>query len=166
MKGPQEGITSHRGSLEILVPAYFLLAQWPRPLWAAVFSFSQFWFTVLYQFLLYSSHSDMHIYRYTHTHILFLYYFLSWPIPGDWVKFPVLYSRTLLLIHSVRFGAFSGERGCFCFVLFCFGSLPQHAKFLGQGSNPCHSSDPSHCRNTTRSLTHCFFILNVMVWIY
>ena len=26
-------------------------------------------------------------------------------------------------------------------------------KFLGQGSNPCHSRDPSHCSDNTRSLT-------------
>ena len=28
-------------------------------------------------------------------------------------------------------------------------------KFLGQGSNLCHSSDPSCCSDTTRSLPHC-----------
>ena len=28
-------------------------------------------------------------------------------------------------------------------------------KFPGQGSNLCHSSNPSHCRDSARSLTHC-----------
>lgn len=28
-------------------------------------------------------------------------------------------------------------------------------KLLGQGLNPCLSSDPSHCRDNIRSLTHC-----------
>ena len=27
-------------------------------------------------------------------------------------------------------------------------------KFLGQGSNPCHSGDPSHCSDNTGSSTH------------
>ena len=26
--------------------------------------------------------------------------------------------------------------------------------FPGQGLNPCHSSDPSHCSDNARSLTH------------
>ena len=30
----------------------------------------------------------------------FLYYFPSWSIPGDWIYFLVLYSKTSLLIHS------------------------------------------------------------------
>ena len=30
----------------------------------------------------------------------FLYYLLSCSVPRDWMKFPVLYSRTSLLIHS------------------------------------------------------------------
>ena len=28
-------------------------------------------------------------------------------------------------------------------------------KFSGQGSNPCHGSDPSHCGDNTRSLSCC-----------
>ena len=28
-------------------------------------------------------------------------------------------------------------------------------KFLGQGLNPCHSSNPSHSSDNARSLTHC-----------
>ena len=30
----------------------------------------------------------------------FSYYLPSWSIPRDWIEFPVLYSRTSLLIHS------------------------------------------------------------------
>ena len=37
---------------------------------------------------------------YTYTYC-FLYSFLLWLIPGYWIKFPVLCSRTLLFIHSV-----------------------------------------------------------------
>ena len=37
----------------------------------------------------------MYVYIY-----IFKYYFPSWPIPGDLIQFPVLYSRTLLSIHS------------------------------------------------------------------
>ena len=40
------------------------------------------------------------------------------------------------------------------FYLF-FGHSHSIWKFLGQGSNPCHSSNPSHCSDTTRFLTHC-----------
>ena len=36
---------------------------------------------------------------------------------------------------------------------FFFGPACNMWKFLGQGSNACHSSDPSHCRDNTRSLT-------------
>ena len=34
---------------------------------------------------------------YTH---YFLRYFSSWSMPGDWIYFPMLYSRTLLFILS------------------------------------------------------------------
>ena len=38
---------------------------------------------------------------YTHIYNFFLYSFLLWFIPGDWIQFPVLYSRTLLFIHPI-----------------------------------------------------------------
>ena len=39
--------------------------------------------------------------RQTYTHTFpFLYYLPSWSIPRDWIQFPVLYSRTSMLIHS------------------------------------------------------------------
>lgn len=40
---------------------------------------------------------------------------------------------------------------CFFVFLLC----PQHWKFPRQGSNPCHSSSPSHCSDSTGSLTGC-----------
>ena len=42
----------------------------------------------------------------------------------------------------------------FCFVLFCFGLAWDTWKFLGQGSNSCHSSNPSHRSDNARSLIH------------
>ena len=42
-----------------------------------------------------------------------------------------------------------------CFQSLCFFWLCQwHAEFLGQGSNPCHSSDLSHCSDNAWSFTH------------
>ena len=43
----------------------------------------------------------IYTYIYIHTHTLFFsYYLLSCSITSDWIEFPVLYSRTSLLIHS------------------------------------------------------------------
>ena len=39
----------------------------------------------------------------------------------------------------------------FCFVPHTHSMW----KFLGHRLNPCHSSNPSHCSNNARSLTHC-----------
>ena len=42
------------------------------------------------------------------------------------------------------------------FYLFIyFGGTLDMWKFPGQGSNPCHSNDPSSCSDNARSLTHC-----------
>jgi len=47
------------------------------------------------------THTHTHTHLYTHTYIhSFLYSFPLWFIPGDLIRFPVLYSRTLLCIHS------------------------------------------------------------------
>ena len=44
-------------------------------------------------------------------------------------------------------------------VLYFFVRLfwlhPWHVTFPGQGSNPCHSSDPSSSSDNTVSLNHC-----------
>ena len=53
-------------------------------------------FTVLRQFLPYSIVTQLYIY----THSFPSYYLPSCSIPRDWMEFPVLYSRILLLIHS------------------------------------------------------------------
>ena len=37
---------------------------------------------------------------------------------------------------------------------FFFPHTHSMCKFLGQGWKLCHSSDPSHCRDIIRSLTH------------
>lgn len=39
--------------------------------------------------------------------------------------------------------------------LFVCWPHPWHVKFLGQGLNLCHASDPSYCSDTTRLLTQC-----------
>ena len=41
------------------------------------------------------------------------------------------------------------------FFFFFFGHTCGMWKFLGQGSNLCHNSNPSCCIDNTRSLTHC-----------
>ena len=40
--------------------------------------------------------------KHTHTHILFFIFFSLWFIPGHWILFLVLHSRTLLSIHSIH----------------------------------------------------------------
>ena len=50
---------------------------------------------MLYQFLLSSVVTQMYVYTF-----LFSYYLPSWSVSRDWIKFPVLYRRTSLLIHS------------------------------------------------------------------
>ena len=57
----------------------------------------------------------------------------------------------------------------FFFFFFFFGCTHGMWKFLGQGLNLHHDSDPSHCSGDTRSLTYCItrkllvmlFLLNV-----
>jgi len=41
-----------------------------------------------------------HTHTHTHTHFFFSYYLLSCSVARDWIEFPMLYSRTSLLIHS------------------------------------------------------------------
>ena len=43
---------------------------------------------------------------------------------------------------------------CCCSVLFCFGHSGSMQKFLGQGSNPCHSWDLLHSCGSAGSFTH------------
>ena len=42
----------------------------------------------------------------------------------------------------------------FVLFCFCFGHACGMWNYLGQGQNLCHSSDPNHSSNNTRSSTH------------
>lgn len=44
---------------------------------------------------------------------------------------------------------------CRILVVFFFWPCHHMQKFLGQGSNPHHSSSPGHCSNNTRSFSCC-----------
>lgn len=41
------------------------------------------------------------------------------------------------------------------FLFFFFFCIRGVQKFPGKGSNPHHSSDPSHCGDSAKFLTHC-----------
>ena len=41
------------------------------------------------------------------------------------------------------------------YLFFSFLANPRHMEFLGQGSDPSHSVNPSHSCGNARSLTHC-----------
>ena len=105
----------------------------------------------------------------THSSPAFLY-FLYWafkavncllctaylhPISFCYVLFPLLFSSKCILIFTVTFYPvifffFCKHMGSFSFFCHTHG-MP---RFLGQGSNPSHSSNPSWCSDNTRSLTH------------
>ena len=60
-------------------------------------SFFNSWLTTLCQFMLYKvTQSYIYIYIYF---FLKKHYFPSWSIPGDWIQFPVLYSRTNFILY-------------------------------------------------------------------
>ena len=48
----------------------------------------------------------LYIYAHTHTHTHTYIYILLWFIVGCWIQFYVLYSRTLLFIHSIYNGLY------------------------------------------------------------
>ena len=56
------------------------------------------WFIIFCQFLLYHNVTQLYIY----IHSFLSYYLPSCSITSDWLEFPVLYSRTSLLIHPKR----------------------------------------------------------------
>ena len=76
--------------------ACILLLIWLALLWYSFFKLKYGWFTMFCQFLLYSRVTQ----SYTHIHSFSSNYFPPYSIPRDWIEFPVLYSRTSLLIHS------------------------------------------------------------------
>ena len=60
---------------------------------------------MLCQFLLYSKVTQSYIHTYIYIYIYIYTFFFSYYLPScsnsrDWIQFPVLYSRTSLLIHS------------------------------------------------------------------
>ena len=42
----------------------------------------------------------------------------------------------------------------FFYFFFCFGCTHDNQKFLGQGLNPCHSSNLSHNSDISKFLTY------------
>ena len=102
----------------VQIKMVYRLCDWSKHVWFHMFclwglqeSFSYFmldcsWLTILFYFLLYRKVILTHMYicvsMYTHTHIYyFAYCFPLWFIPGQWIQFPVLYSRSFLSIHPV-----------------------------------------------------------------
>ena len=57
--------------------------------------------------------------------------------------------------YKFLFYSHSFFHSIFYFFFFFFGYSCSMCKFLGQGSNPSHSSDLSHCSDNTESLTCC-----------
>ena len=57
--------------------------------------------------------------------------------------------KIALEIKSIR------RANCMGFFLLFFGHTCSMWKFLGQGSNPCHHSDPNRCSDNAGSLTCC-----------
>ena len=51
--------------------------------------------------IIYVYYICIHTHTHIHTHTFFLVLFSIMFISGHWVQFPVLYSRTLLFIHSI-----------------------------------------------------------------
>ena len=72
--------------------------------------------------------------------------FLSWWVLLKVYQFCLSFQRNSFYFHwSFSF---------FFFFFFFFWPCLGHQKFLGQGWNPSHSSDPRDIRDNTRSLTH------------
>ena len=67
----------------------------------------------------------------------------------------------MVIIWNIRF-----------FFFFHFGHIHTISKFLGQGSNLCHSTNPSHCSDLSRSLTCCAtrelqdVFYNIFIYVY
>ena len=69
---------------------------------------------------------------------------------GKSTESPFWCTKVRFLLGCVRY-----RRWCsFSFFFFFFGWTCSKQKFPGQGSNPQHSSNPSHCSDNTWSLTH------------
>ena len=62
-----------------------------------------------------------------------------------WVVFPV----------RAFFDPFTSNLSVSSYLFIYFGCTCGMWKFLGLGTNPCHSSNSSHCSDNTGSLTNC-----------
>ena len=71
------------------------------PLLLVIFFFFKFWknYSWFAMFCHFYDTAKWPSYTYIYTHILFLHITFSCCITSDWIQFPVLYSRTSLLIH-------------------------------------------------------------------
>ena len=79
------------------------------------------------------------IYYSKYVHYLFTFLIVAFGCTKDLDFWNTVYIFLLLLVLFIYFF------GCACGVW----------KFLGQGSNLCHSSNLSHCSDNARSLTFC-----------
>ena len=117
---------------------------------------------MFFQFLLYSKVTQPPIYTY------YFFHFPSGSYPRDQIQFSVLYSRTPSPIHSkchiCLYQPQSPHKSMALYIIFysfikvcffgcCFGHAHIMWKIPGQGENPCHRSDLSHCSDNIRSLT-------------
>ena len=98
----------------VQIKMVYRLCDWSKHLWFHKFclwglqaSFFYFmldysWLTILPYFLLYRKVIHTHMYMCIYTCIYsFPYRFPLWFIPGQWIHFPVLYSRPFLSSHPV-----------------------------------------------------------------
>lgn len=65
------------------------------------------------------------------------------------LKYLTPHTELFILIQVIRYTYHYSEG-----VFVCFGHSCSLQKILGQGSNLCRSSDPSHSRDDARFLTH------------
>ena len=95
----------------------------------------------------------------------------EWPILDIYSFNYVTDIRSSSLVGGLHCSKIQCSLQVFWFLFFgCVHSLQQ---FLGQGSNPWHSNDPSSCSDNTRSLTWwphkellVFFFLSYKQWPY
>ena len=77
-----------------------------------------------------------------------------------WVLFPMPFGYfpfSFLILHICVSSSPLNDwiKWLICFLFFSFDCTCSMWKFLGQGSNSCHSSDPRCCSGNTGSLTCC-----------
>ena len=77
------------------------------------------------------------------------------PVPGEWNEYfiPLTHFGASKSLEGSPWSAFEHIPQGASLALLFFGCAQGIWKFMGQGSNPNHSSNPSHCSRTTGSLT-------------